>query len=147
MGFMNTTRLSNASSRSIWLAMLSIYFLWGSTYLAIRIAVETIPPFLMAGTRFLIAGIILYGFRRLSGDPAPTRHQWRSAAIIGLFLLLGGNGGITWAETLVASWIAALLAGTVPLWMVLIDAVRPKERQTHNRLHWTTVLGVTIGFA
>jgi drug/metabolite transporter (DMT)-like permease len=147
MGFMKSTRLSKASSRSIWLAMLSIYFLWGSTYLAIRIAVETIPPFLMAGTRFLIAGSILYTFRRLAGDPAPTRHQWRSAAIIGLFLLIGGNGGISWAETRVASGIAALLVGTVPLWMVLIDAVRPQQRQTHNRLHWTTVLGVAIGFA
>ena len=83
---------------AIWAGMLVIYIVWGSTYLGMRFAIETMPPFLMASFRFLTAGVILYTWRRLSGDPAPTRANWRSAAIIGLFLLLGGNGGVVWAE-------------------------------------------------
>ena len=72
----------------IWTALIALYIVWGSTYLAIRFAVETIPPFLMAGTRFLISGLILYVWRRLAGDPAPTLRQWGSAAIMGVLLLL-----------------------------------------------------------
>ena len=144
---MNPTPSPKASSRAIWLAMLSIYVVWGSTYLAIHFAVQSIPPFLMAAARFLVAGIILYLARRLSGDPAPSRSQWRSAAIIGVLLLLGGNGGVSWAEQRVPSGIAALMVGTTPLWMVLIDAFRPHARAVHSPLRWTTVLGVTVGFA
>jgi drug/metabolite transporter (DMT)-like permease len=144
---MNTLSSSRAAGRSIWLALLSIYIVWGSTYLAIRFAVETIPPFLMAGTRFLIAGGMLYAFRRFRGDPAPTLRQWGSAAVVGLALLLGGNGLVSWAEQKVDSGIAALMVGTVPLWMVLIDALRPKRRQPHSPLHWPAVLGVVVGFA
>ena len=127
----------------IWIAMIMVYIAWGSTYLAIRFAVETMPPFLMAGARFLVAGSILYVWRRLSGDPAPTRLYWRSAAIVGLFLLLGGNGGVVWAEQHVASGVASLLVGSSPLWMVLIDAVRPGGQRPSA---WT-VAGVLAGFA
>lgn len=80
------------------IALLTLYIIWGSTYLAIRFAVETIPPFLMAGTRFLVSGSLLLIWRRLAGDPPPTAPQWRSAAIVGLLLLLGGNGLVSWAE-------------------------------------------------
>jgi len=89
----------------IWIALLAVYIVWGSTYLAIRFAVQTIPPFIMAGTRFLIPGAILYAWRRLAGDARPTWQQWRSAAIVGIFLLLGGNGAVTWAEQRVASGV------------------------------------------
>lgn len=126
----------------IWLALIAIYIVWGSTYLAIRFAVETMPPFLMAATRFLVAGALLYAWRRLQKDPPPTRRQWRSAAIVGLFLLLGGNGGVVWAEQRVPSGIAALMVGAAPLWMVLIDALRRGGR----RPNWQTALGVLIGF-
>jgi drug/metabolite transporter (DMT)-like permease len=126
----------------IWVSLLLVYILWGSTYLAIRYAVETIPPFLMAGTRFLIAGSILYLWRRASGDPAPTRRQWLSATAIGLLLLLGGNGMLSWAEQKVASGVAALLIGSVPLWMAAIEAIRPGG----NRPNWLGVLGLVIGF-
>jgi drug/metabolite transporter (DMT)-like permease len=126
----------------IWTALIAIYILWGSTYLAIRFAVETIPPFLMAGTRFLIAGIILYTWRRLAGDPAPTERQWRSTAIVGLLLLLGGNGLVSWAEQNVASGIAALLIGTVPLWMIVIEAIRPGGVRPKK----VGILGLCIGF-
>ncbi len=127
----------------IWIALLALYVVWGSTYLAIRFAVETIPPFLMAGTRFLVSGLILFVSRRLAGDPMPTARQWRSAAIIGVLLLLGGNGMVSWAEQHVASGIAALIVGSVPLWMVLIDVLRPQG----TRPDWKIVLGLLIGFS
>ena len=144
---MTTASQHKASSRSIWLALLSVYVVWGSTYLAIRFAVETIPPFLMAGTRFLAAGVLLYAFRRLRGDPAPTLRQWGSAAIVGLAMLLGGNGLVSWAEQKVDSGIAALLVGTVPLWMVVIDALIPKGRRPPHLLRWPAVVGIVVGFA
>jgi len=127
----------------IWTALIAVYIVWGSTYLAIRFAVETMPPFLMAATRFLIAGGILFVWRRMVGDALPTRRQWKSAAIIGLFLLLGGNGGVVWAEQRVFSGIAALMVGASPLWMVLLDAFRPGGK----RSGWQTWLGVLWGFS
>ena len=127
----------------IWIALLAIYLIWGSTYLAIRYAVESIPPFLMAGSRFLIAGIVLYTWRRLAGDPAPTARQWRSTAIIGLLLLLGGNGLVSWAEQTVPSGIAALLIGSIPLWMVLTESIR----RGGVKPGLSAVLGLITGFA
>jgi len=126
----------------IWSALIAVYICWGSTYLAIRFAVETMPPFLMAATRFLIPGAILFIWRRASGDRRPTRLEWRSAAIVGALLLLMGNGSVVWAEQRVVSSIAALLVSTAPLWMVLIDALRPGGR----RPSWQTAAGVLIGF-
>ena len=144
---MNTSSPTRVSARSIWMAMISVYIVWGSTYLAIRFAVASFPPFLIAGMRFLVAGGILYIFRRLRGDPAPTRRQWRSAAIIGLFLLLGGNGGVSWAEQHVASGIAALMVGTSPLWMIVLDALGSQARLRRVPARWPTVVGVIVGFA
>lgn len=126
----------------IWTALIALYIVWGSTYLAIRFAVETIPPFLMAGTRFLVSGLILYVWRRLAGDPAPTPRQWRSAAIMGVLLLLGGNGVVSWAEQHVPSGIAALMVASIPLWMVVIDAVRRGGSKPDRRI----ILGLLIGF-
>lgn len=126
----------------IWTALVALYIVWGSTYLAIRFAVETIPPFLMAGTRFLISGLILYVWRKLAGDPAPTARQWRSAAIMGLLLLLGGNGVLSWAEQHVPSGVAALMIASIPLWMALIDALRPGGA----RPDWKVAIGLLVGF-
>jgi drug/metabolite transporter (DMT)-like permease len=125
--------------------MVSVYIVWGSTYLAIRFAVDTIPPFLMASTRFLIAGGFLFLWRYLSGDRRPTRVEWRSAAIAGTLLLLGGNGLVSWAEQHVASGIAALLVGSAPLWMVLIDGLILR-RGTGKWFSKLTIAGVVIGF-
>jgi drug/metabolite transporter (DMT)-like permease len=126
----------------IWIALLTVYIFWGGTYLAIRFAVETIPPFLMAGTRFLLAGAILYIWRRAAGDPAPTRGQWLRASVVGLLLLLGGNGLVSLAEQNVASGVSALIVGSVPLWMTGIEALRPGG----VRPHLLGLLGLVAGF-
>ena len=131
-----------ASLPAIWSALIVVYLIWGSTYLAIRYAVETTPPFLMAAVRFIISGGFLYALRRFKGDPRPEAVEWRSAAIIGIFLLVGGNGGVAWAEQFVISSLAALLVATVPLWMVLIDTFRPADK----RPGLMAIGGILIGF-
>lgn len=118
---------STPSKALVILAFLSVYLIWGSTYLGIRFAIETIPPFLMAGVRFLIAGAVLYAYTRLRGMTVPTRIHWRSAVIVGGLMLLGGNGMVTWSEQYIASGLAAVLVTTVPLWIVVFDAVRRHE--------------------
>jgi len=105
----------------IGLALVGIYFIWGSTYLGIRIAIETLPPFLMAGVRFLIAGGVLLLWARARGADRPTASLWKTSAISGILMLLGGNGAVVWAEQFVPSGLVALLVATVPLWIVLQD--------------------------
>ena len=104
----------------VLLAFLSVYLIWGSTYLAIRWAIETIPPFTMAGMRFLIAGSLLLLWARARGVPRPTGAQLRDGVVAGALLLLGGNGAVVWAEQWIDSGLAALLIATVPFWMVLL---------------------------
>jgi drug/metabolite transporter (DMT)-like permease len=120
-------------------ALAAVYSIWGSTYLAIHFAVETLPPFLMAGVRFVIAGAILFAWMRTRGSPAPTRIQWRATAIVGALLLMGGNGVLAWAEQTVPSGLAALMIGTVPVWMVLLDWFRGDGGRP--------TAGVTLGLA
>jgi drug/metabolite transporter (DMT)-like permease len=107
------------------LAFAAIYLIWGSTYLGIRVAVESMPPFLMASARFLLAGLILFTVLKLRGRPWPTRTQWIANSIIGTFLLLGGNGLVVWAEQFVPSGITALLIGIGPLFIVLTEWAWP----------------------
>jgi drug/metabolite transporter (DMT)-like permease len=117
----------------IALAFAAVYLIWGSTYLAIRFAIETMPPYPMGGLRFLIAGALLYGVLRLRGTPRPTRVEWKATAIVGGLLLFGGNGSVILAEKLVPSGLAAVIIAMVPIWMVLLnwrwgDRVRPNLR-------------------
>jgi drug/metabolite transporter (DMT)-like permease len=128
---------------AIWAALITVYVVWGSTYLGIRFAIESLPPFTMGGVRFVFAGAALYAWRRARGDVAPSVREWRSAAIVGLLLLAGGSGSVVWAEQRIASGVAALLVAMVPLWMVLIDMVRPGG----HRPGWRAGLGVLTGFA
>jgi drug/metabolite transporter (DMT)-like permease len=134
--------LSTISLRwRIVLAFAAIYLIWGSTYLAIRFAIETIPPYLMGGIRFLIAGGVLYAILRWRGVKTPARLNWRAAVIAGGLLLWGGNGGVMLAEQYVPSSLAALIIAMVPLWMVLLnwrwgDRVKPT---------FGTALGVGLG--
>jgi drug/metabolite transporter (DMT)-like permease len=117
----------------IWLALITLYIAWGTTYLAIRYALESIPPFFLTGTRFLVAVLVLYIWRRLTGDPAPTRQQWRATGIVRLFLLVGGVGGSTLAERFIPSGIAALVVAAMPLWVVLVSALMPHGERPSGR--------------
>jgi drug/metabolite transporter (DMT)-like permease len=123
-------------------AFAAVYVLWGSTYLAIRFGVETIPPFLMAGTRHLTAGLLLYLWVRWRGGARPDWRHWRTATVIGGMMLLGGNGLVTWAERRVPSGLAALIVASVPLWMALLDGIHKRMRP---RL--PVVAGLIIGLA
>ena len=123
------------------LAFASVYLIWGSTYLAIKFAIETIPPFLMAGVRFLISGVILYGWARMKGAPAPSRIHWKSAAVVGVLLLLGGNGGVVWAEQRVASGVAALIVAIVPVWIALMEWKSPGGKKPG----WQVSAGLAAG--
>lgn len=124
-------------------ALLALYFIWGSTYFGIRVAISEdggMPPFLMAGARFVIAGSALYGFLRARGAPAPTRPQWAASAAIGCLLLVAGNGGVTFAEQWVSSGLAAVWVATMPIWAALFNGLWGRWPR---RLEW---LGLMIGF-
>jgi drug/metabolite transporter (DMT)-like permease len=133
-----------ASPAAVWAALLAVWAFWGGTYLAIRVVVETMPPFLAASARFLVAGAILYAVAIRRGDRVgdrPTRAQWIAATIIGGSLLLGGNGLVMFAEQSVPSGITALIIASVPLWFAVFDRVVFRKR-----LSWPAVLGLAIGF-
>jgi drug/metabolite transporter (DMT)-like permease len=111
--------------------------------LGIKVAIETIPPFLHAGIRFFISGLILIAWQRMAGHELPTRKQWRSTAIVGALLLLGGNGLVAWAEQFIPSGIAALIIATIPMFLVIGEAIRPNGVKPN----WQGILGLLIGFA
>lgn len=108
----------------IFIAFFAIYVVWGSTYLAIRYAVQTMPPFLMSGSRFLLFGLILYAWSRQRESTSVKFKYWKAAAIVGACLILGGVGGVSWAEQRVPSAITSLIASTAPLWIILLDWLR-----------------------
>jgi drug/metabolite transporter (DMT)-like permease len=133
-----------ANNRSlILLAFAAIYVIWGSTYLAIQVGIETLPPFLMAGTRFLLAGVPFYFYLRWRGHPAPSEDHWMSAILLGGLMMFGGNGLVTWSEQFVPSSVAAVLIATVPLWMTLLDRVA----YSRQPLGLAKVAGLLLGFA
>lgn len=136
------TPVREASPVTVWSALSAIYLIWGSTYLAIRFTVETMPPFFSAAARFIVSGLCLYSWRRLAGDPAPSKIEWRNAIAIGILLLVGGNGAVVWAARYIPSSLAALLVATCPLWLLLFDCLRPGgESPTRNAL-----AGILAGF-
>ncbi len=117
-----------------------VYVIWGSTYLAILYAIQTLPPFLMASFRFLVAGVLLFAWARSRGLDPPTRPQWAGCAVAGLLMLMAGNGAVVWAEQRVPSGVAALLVAIVPCWMVLIEWLRGGEKPTRR-----VVAGLALG--
>lgn len=129
---------------SAWLQAIAfavIYLIWGSTYLGIRIAVRTLPPLLMAGCRFVLAGSVLYAILRLRGVRAPTRSQWLRAAAAGVAMLTVGNGLVTWVEQRVPSNLAALMIAAVPLFSAVLDWLRPAGKRPRPR----TFAGIALG--
>jgi len=130
------------SPAGIVLAFAAVYLIWGSTFLAIRYAVETIPPFFMAGCRFLTAGALLYLWTWRGSAARPSRREWAGTALIGALLLVSGNGGLCWSEQRVPSGLAALLLAAIPIWMVLLDSLRKDGTKLGPRVLGGMVMGV-----
>lgn len=124
-------------------AFAAVYIIWGSTYLAIHYAVETIPPFLMAASRWIPAGALLFLWRRSRGDAAPSFEQWRAAAVVGALLIVGGNGLVSVAQQTVPSGLTSLLVASVPLWIAVLDWVGPSKRKPTAQ----GALGIGLGLA
>lgn len=125
----------------VWLNLLAVYFIWGSTYFALRVALQSFPPFMLVGTRFIVAGGLMFAWLRWRGEPMPTRQEWLHAGIVGLLLLGVGNGGVTFAEQWVSSALAAAVVATAPLWTALFSGMFG---------HWPTRrewVGIVLGFA
>jgi drug/metabolite transporter (DMT)-like permease len=146
-----------ASTAAVIFALLIVYVVWGSTYLAIAFAIETLPPLLSAGVRFVVAGTLLLGatvairrWRRGRGAAVEQREplrwaHWRATAIVGVLLLLGGNGGVVFAEQYIPSGIAAVLVATMPIWMAILDAVR--TRRAPSRIAIAGLIAGIVGVA
>jgi drug/metabolite transporter (DMT)-like permease len=133
----------------ILIAFAIVYVVWGSTYLGIRVAVETIPPFVLAASRQLAAGALLLALVRWRGRGAPrpalTRAEWGGAAVMGTLMFLLGNGLLSWAETRIDSGLAALLVGAIPLWVVILERFNPVGPRRPVTLQ--KALGVAVGLA
>ncbi len=127
----------------VWAALVTVYVVWGSTYLGIMLAIRTLPPFLMSAVRFAIAGAVLYVWSIRRGDrdgDRPGRRQWLAATVVGGGLLVAGNGGIAWAEQRVDTGLAALIVACVPIWFAFFDWLIHRRR-----LSGRVVAGLVIG--
>ena len=131
------------ASGLVVMSFLAVYVLWGATFFAMRVGLQSFPPLLLAGTRHLSVGLMLFPLLRWKTGIRPTAAQWKTAAITGLLLLCIGNGGVCWAEQTVPSGIAALLVATVTLWMVIVDWLRPGGHKPSARI----LFGIVMGFA
>ena len=141
---MSSQERSHPSTGAIWLALSAVYVIWSTTFVGIKVSNETLPPLLAGGVRFLIAGGLLLPLALRFGDRVgdrPTGTQWRGAAVVGVLLMFGGNGGIIWAERTIDTHVAGLAIATVPLWIALIDRVL-----LHRRQPPVVVAGLAVGF-
>jgi drug/metabolite transporter (DMT)-like permease len=135
---------STARERHLaWFAWTAVCFIWGTTYLGIRVSLETMPPMLMAGLRWTIAGGLLAGYMAARGESLPKASAWGSIILLGFLMLVLGNGGVVWAELWVPSGLAAVVVGSSPYWMTAVEAFR----RDGERLTWRTGIGLTIGFS
>lgn len=130
------------STRTIVVAFATVYFFWGCTFLAIRYGVQTIPPLIMQGSRHLIAGVALYAIARFRGADAPQPRHWLGATLVGGLMLLGGNGILAYSERVLPSSVAALIVGSVSLWMAIIEWLRPGGMRPTARV----TVGLVFGF-
>ena len=138
---MNSNMPTSPRPLAIAMALAAVYLIWGSTYLAIRFALEGgFPPFLLGGIRFLIAGGLMFAYLRLRGEAAPTRAQWRNLTVMGTLLLAGGNGMVNFAEQTVSSGLAAVAVASAPIWMGVFAMMRGDKP---TRVEW---IGIGVGF-
>jgi len=126
----------------VLLAFAIIYFVWGSTFLAIRVGVREVPPFLLAGMRFFVAGIALYGWMRLKGTPAPTARQWGGATLLAVLIFVLDYGLLFWAERRVPSGIAAVMMATIPVFMAISEIVILRTQELSARLAVALLVGI-----
>ena len=140
---MTPAAVAKRNRTRILLAFASVYIVWGSTYLFIKYAIETMPPFLMGAGRFVIAGTLLYALARWRGAPNATLGDWKSAAVTGVLMLGVGNGAVVWSELTVPTGVVALIVSTVPIWVVLMDWLRPGGR----RPRLSVFAGLALGLA
>jgi drug/metabolite transporter (DMT)-like permease len=138
---MTPAAVAKRNRTRVLLAFAAVYIVWGSTYLFIKYAIETMPPFLMGAGRFLLAGILLYALARWRGAPGATLGDWKSAAVTGVLMLGVGNGAVMWAELSVPTGIVALIVSSVPIWVVMMDWLRPGGR----RPRLSVFIGLALG--
>src|SRR5246500_127504 len=137
--------MESAARPSAWKVLLAfaiIYFVWGSTFLAIRVGVREVPPFLLAAIRFLIAGVVLYGWARSRGVPAPTAREWRGATLLAVLIFVMDYGLLFWAEQRVPSGIAAVMMATIPVFMTLSEILFLKTQRLTLRLGFALLVGI-----
>src|SRR3989304_1060306 len=137
-----TIAIKEPTRTRVIIALIAVYSSWGSTYLAIKIALTELPPLFMMGIRFFLFGIGFYAYLRLRGAPKPGRGEWLRSAVIGTFLMLGGSAGVAYAEQWVDSGLAALVIATTPLWTVLFAGI---WKRWPNRLEWGGLLIGLVG--
>ena len=138
---MQTT--ARPASWKILLAFAIIYFVWGSTYLAIRVGVDEVPPFLLAAGRFFVSGIVLYGWMRLKGIPSPSARQWAGASLLGALIFLVDYGCLFWAEQRVPSGIAAVVLATIPVFITLLEIIFLRTQRLTIRLGLALLMGLS----
>jgi drug/metabolite transporter (DMT)-like permease len=141
-GPINMQATTRPQTWKVLLAFAIIYFVWGSTYLAIRVGVREVPPFLLAGIRFLLAGIVLYGWMRARGAPSPTPPQWGSATFLALLIFVFDYGVLFWAERRVPSGIAAVMLATIPVFMALAEMAFLRTQRLTMRLGLALLVGM-----
>ena len=139
---MTPAAIAKRNALRIVVAFAAVYVLWGSTYLFIRYAIDTIPPFVLGTTRFIASGLALYALARWRGAPKPTAIEYKLAAATGVLMLGFGNGAVMWAEKSIPSGVVALIVSSVPIWVMLIDWLRP----VGNRPRRSMLLGLALGF-
>jgi drug/metabolite transporter (DMT)-like permease len=133
---------SRPASWKVLLAFAIIYFVWGSTFLAIRVGVREVPPFLLAGMRFLVAGAVLYGWMRLRGTPSPSRREWGAATLLAVLIFVLDYGMLFWAERRVPSGIAAVMMATIPVFMTISEILILKTQRITARLAVALLVGI-----
>src|ERR1039457_1881319 len=137
--------MESTTHRPAWKTLLAfaiIYFVWGSTFLAIRVGVREVPPFLLAGMRFLVAGVVLYGWMRAKGTPSPTLRQWTSVSLLAILIFVLDYGLLFWAEQRVPSGIAAVMMATIPVFMALSEIIILKTQKLTVRLAAALLIGL-----